>query len=91
MQGLYDLPIAWLNYLREQVALPWPSVEKIKGFTDPSLGHFTTLFSGLRAALQLCHGRHANSVSWFAIVQLPSSSLNPCCIVSSPYNGLREP
>ena len=51
MQGLYDLPIAWLNYLREQVALPWPSVEKIKGFMNPRLGHLPPSFSGLRAAL----------------------------------------
>ena len=64
MQGLYDLPTAWLNYLHEHVVLPWPSVEKIKGFMNPRIGHFPLSFSGLRAALQLCLGRHANSMSW---------------------------
>ena len=52
-----------VNYPREHVVLPRPSVEIIKGFTNPSPGHFTPSFSGLRAALQLCLGRHVNSMS----------------------------
>ena len=53
-----------VDYLREHVVLPGPSVEIIKGFTNPSPGHFTTSFSGLQAALQLRLGRHVNSVSY---------------------------
>ena len=52
-----------VNYPCEHVVLPGPSVEIIKGFTNPSPGHFTPSFPGLCAALQLCLGRHLNSAS----------------------------
>ena len=64
MQELYELTTAWLIYLCEHMVLSRPSVEKIKGFTNPRLGHFPSLFLGLRAALQLYLGHDANSVSW---------------------------
>ena len=63
MQGLYDLPTTWLNYLREHMVLPGPSVEKLKELKNPRLGHFSPSFSSLQTTLQLGLGRYVKSVS----------------------------